>query len=134
MTEKFSAEEKAAMRARVKEMKETQDGKKAIQDAFKKMTPPDRALAKKIDALVRKAAPELMAKTWYGMPAHANSDGKVVCYFKNSGKFKMRYSEFGFNQDAKLDAGAMWPIVYAVTKLSKGDEEKIAKLVKQAVK
>jgi len=134
MTEKFSAEEKAAMRARVKELKETQDGEKAIQDAFKKMTPADRALAKKIDALVRKAAPGLMPKTWYGMPAYANSDGKVVCYFKNSGKFKMRYSEFGFNQDARLDAGSMWPIVYAVTKLSKAEEAKITKLVKQAVK
>jgi len=134
MSEKFSAEERAAMRARVKELKETEDGEKAIQAAFKKMTPADRTLGKKIDALVRKAAPGLMPKTWYGMPAYANSDGKVVCYFKNSGKFKMRYSEFGFNQDAKLDSGALWPIVYAVTKLSKADEAKITKLVKQAVK
>ncbi len=134
MTQKFSAEEKAAMRARAKELKETQDGETAIQDAFKKMTPADRALAKKIDGLVRKAAPGLMPKTWYGMPAYANSDGKVVCYFKNAGKFKMRYSELGFNQDAKLDAGAMWPIVYAVTTLSTADEAKIVKLVKQAVK
>ena len=68
------------------------------------------------------------------MSAYANSDGKVVCYFKNSGKFKMRYSEFGFNQDAKLDAGAMWPIVYAVTRLGPADEAKITKLVKQAAK
>ena len=134
MSEKFSAEERAAMRARVKELKETEDGEKAIQAAFKKMTPADRTLGKKIDALVRKAAPGLMPKTWYGMPAYANSDGKVVCYFKNSGKFKMRYSEFGFNQDAKLDSGALWPIVYAVTKLSAADEAKITKLVRQAVK
>jgi len=134
MTKKFSDEEKAAMRARAKELKETQDGEKAIQAAFKKMTPADRALGKKIDALVRKAAPGLMPKTWYGMPAYANGDGKVVCYFKNAGKFKMRYSEFGFNEPAKLDAGAMWPIVYAVTKLSKADEAKITKLVKQAVR
>jgi len=134
MTEKFSAEEKAAMRARVKELKETQDGEKAIEDAFKKMTAADRALAKKIDALVRKAAPQLMPKTWYGMPAYANSDGKVVCFFKNAGKFKMRYSELGFNEPAKLDAGGMWPTVYAVTKLSTADEAKITKLVKQAVK
>ncbi len=98
------------------------------------MTPADRALAKKIDGLVRKAAPGLMPKTWYGMPAYATKDGKVVCYFKNSGKFKMRYSEFGFNVEAKLDAGAMWPIVYAVTKLTPADEAKITKLVKQAVK
>ena len=134
MSEKFSAAEKAAMRARANELKETQDGETAIQEAFKKMTPADRALGKRIDALVRKAAPGLMPKTWYGMPAYANSDGKVVCYFKNSGKFKMRYSEFGFNQDAKLDAGALWPIVYAVTKLTPADEAKITKLVKQAVK
>ena len=134
MSEKFSAEENAAMRARAKELKETQDGEKAIQDAFKKMTPADRALAKKIDGLVRKAAPELMPKTWYGMPAYANTAGKVVCFFKNSGKFTMRYSELGFNESAKLDAGGMWPTVYAVTKLSAADEAKISKLVKQAVK
>ena len=134
MSEKFSAEEKAAMRARAKELKETQDGEKAIQEAFKKMTPADRALAKKIDALVRKAAPELVPKTWYGMPAYANADGKVVCFFKNAGKFTMRYSELGFNEPAKLDAGGMWPTVYAVTKLSAADEAKITKIVKQAVK
>ncbi len=135
MTEKkFSAEERAAMRARAKELKETEDGEKAIQQAFKKMTPADRTLAKKIDALVRKAAPGLMPKTWYGMPAYANAEGKVVCYFKNAGKFKMRYSEFGFNEPANLDAGAFWPVVYAVTKLTAADEAKITKLVKQAVK
>jgi hypothetical protein len=134
MSEKFSAEEKAAMRARVKEMKEAQDGEKAIQEAFKKMTPTDRSLAKKIDGLVRNAAPELMPKTWYGMPAYANKDGKVVCFFKNAGKFKMRYSELGFNEPANLDSGGMWPTVYAVTKLGEADEKKITKLVKQAVK
>ena len=134
MTEKFSAEEKAAMRARAKELKETQDGEKAIQEAFKKMTPGDRALAKQIDGLVRTAAPGLMPKTWYGMPAYANSDGKVVCFFKNAGKFTMRYSELGFNEAANLDAGGMWPTVFAVTKLSAADEAKITKLVKQAVR
>ncbi len=134
MSEKFSAAEKAAMRARAKELKETQDGEKAIQEAFTKMTPADRKLAKQIDGLVRKAAPGLMPKTWYGMPAYANADGKVVCFFKNAGKFKMRYSELGFNEPANLDSGGMWPTVYAVTKLSAADEAKIAKLVKQAVK
>jgi hypothetical protein len=134
MSEKFSAEERAAMRARAKELKETQDGEKAIQAAFKKMTPADRTLAKKIDALVRKAAPDLMPKTWYGMPAYANSDGKVVCFFKNAGKFKMRYSELGFNEPANLDSGGMWATVYAVTKPTKADEAKITKLVKQAVR
>jgi uncharacterized protein YdhG (YjbR/CyaY superfamily) len=131
---KFSAEEKAAMRARAKELKETQDGETAIQDAFKKMTPTDRALAKKVDGLVRKAAPGLTPKTWYGMPAYANSDGKVVCFFKNAGKFKMRYSELGFNEPANLDSGGMWPTVFAVTKPTAADEAKITKLVKQAVK
>ena len=134
MSEKFSAEERAAMRARAKELKESQDGEKAIQDAFKKMTPGDRTLAKKIDALVRKAAPALTPKTWYGMPAYANADGKVVCFFKNSGKFKMRYSELGFNEPANLDSGGMWPTVFAVTKLTAADEAKITKLVKQAVR
>ena len=122
------------MRARAKELKETQDGEKAIQDAFKKMTPADRALAKKVHGLVRKAAPGLMPKTWYGMPAYANADGKVVCFFKNAGKFKARYSELGFNEAANLDSGGMWPTVFAVTKLTAADEAKITKLVKQAVK
>ena len=75
-----------------------------------------------------------MPKTWYGMPAYANADGKVVCFFKNAGKFKMRYSELGFNEPAKLDSGGMWPTVFAVTKLTAADEAKITKLVKQAVK
>jgi uncharacterized protein YdhG (YjbR/CyaY superfamily) len=133
-SEKFSAEEKAAMRARAKELKANEDGEKAVRGALAKMKPADRAVAKRIDELVRKAAPELTPKTWYGMPAYANKDGKVICYFKNAGKFKMRYSEFGFNDAAKLDAGAMWPIVYARTKLTKADEAKITKLVKQAVR
>ena len=98
------------------------------------MTPADRALAKKIDALVRKAAPGLMPKTWYGMPAYANADGKVVCFFKNAGKFKMRYSRARLQRAANLDSGGMWPTVYAVAKLSPADEAKITKLVKQAVK
>jgi uncharacterized protein YdhG (YjbR/CyaY superfamily) len=97
------------------------------------MTPADRALGQRIHEIVKKTAPDLTPKTWYGMPAYANSDGKVICYFKNAGKFKMRYSEFGFNDAAKLDDGAMWPIVYALTKLTKADEDKIAKLVEQAV-
>ena len=129
----FTAEEKAAMRARAKELKATEDGETAIAQALKKMTPADRALGERIHQLVRETAPELTPKTWYGMPAYANKDGKVICYFKNAGKFKMRYSELGFNDAAKLDDGDMWPIVYAITKLSKADEAKIVKLVKQAV-
>jgi uncharacterized protein YdhG (YjbR/CyaY superfamily) len=129
----FTAEEKAAMRARAKELKAAADGEEAIAAAFEKMAPADRALAEQIDALVRKTAPDLTPKTWYGMPAYANKDGKAICYFKDSGKFKARYSEFGFNEAANLDDGAMWPIVYALTaKLSKADETRIAMLVKQA--
>ena len=129
----FTAEEKAAMRARAKELKLAEEGEEAVASALKKMTPPDRALGEKIHALVTKTAPDLTPKTWYGMPAYANKDGKVVCYFKNAGKFKLRYSEFGFSDNAKLDDGSMWPIVYAVTTLTKADETRIAELVKQAV-
>ena len=131
--EGFTAEEKAAMRARAKELKVAAEGEEAIAAALKKMAPADRALGEQIHALVKKTAPDLMPKTWYGMPAYANKDGKVVCYFKDAGKFKSRYSELGFNDAANLDDGAMWPIVYALTKLTKADETRIAKLVEQAV-
>jgi uncharacterized protein YdhG (YjbR/CyaY superfamily) len=131
--ESFTAEEKAAMRARAKELKATEDGETAIAQALAKMAPADRALGERINTLVRETAPELVPKTWYGMPAYANKDGKVICYFKNAGKFKMRYSELGFNDSANLDDGAMWPIVYAVTKLTRADEERITQLVRQAV-
>ena len=132
-TEQFTAEEKAAMRARAKELKATEDGETAIRQALAKMKPDDRAIGERIDTLVRETAPDLIPKTWYGMPAYANKDGKVICYFKNAGKFKMRYSELGFNDAANLDEGAMWPIVYALTKLTKADEDRIVKLVTQAV-
>jgi uncharacterized protein YdhG (YjbR/CyaY superfamily) len=131
--QQFTAEEKAAMRARAKELKETEDGETAIRQALAKMSADDRALGERINTLVRQTAPDLIPKTWYGMPAYANKDGKVICYFKNAGKFKARYSELGFNDAAKLDEGAMWPIVYALTKLTKADEARITKLVKQAV-
>jgi uncharacterized protein YdhG (YjbR/CyaY superfamily) len=129
----FTAEEKAAMRARAKELKLAAEGEEAIAGALKKMASADRAIGERIHEIVKKTAPDLTPKTWYGMPAYANSDGKVICYFKNAGKFKMRYSEFGFNDAANLDDGAMWPIVYALTKLTKADETRIAELVKQAV-
>jgi uncharacterized protein YdhG (YjbR/CyaY superfamily) len=131
---KFSAEEKAAMRARAKELKANADGEKAVKDALAKMAPADRALGKKIHELVKKAAPELTPKTWYGMSAYANADGKVVLFFRDAGKFKERYSMLGFQDTSKLDSGSMWPIAYALTKLSKADEAKIAKLVEQAVR
>ena len=129
----LTAEEKAAMKALMKERKAALEGEEAIAASLKEMTPADRALGKRIHELVKEAAPDLTPKTWYGMPAYANKDGKVICYFKNAGKFKMRYSEFGFNDGAKLDDGAMWPIVYALTKLTKSDEARIVKLVERAV-
>ena len=129
----FSAEEKAAMKARAKELKANEDGETAVREAIAKMTPADRALAKKVHELVRAAAPGLVPKTWYGMPAYANKDGKVVCFFRDAGKFKERYSMLGFNDRAKLDDGSMWPIAFAVTKLTAADEAKIRKLVKKAV-
>ena len=131
--QKFTAEEKAAMRARAKELKATEDGETAIGQALEKMSPADRALGERVHTLVRETAPDLVPKTWYGMPAYANKDGKVVCYFKDAGKFKARYSELGFNDAANLDDGAMWPIVYALTKLTRADEARIVALVKQAV-
>ena len=106
------------MRARAKELKAAEEGEEAIVAALKKMAPADRAIGKRVHEIVKKAAPDLTPKTWYGMPAYANKEGKVVSYFKNAGKFKMRYSELGFNDAANLDDGSMWPIVYAVTKLT----------------
>ena len=129
----FTAEEKAAMRARAKELKAAEEGESAIRAALAKMTPDDRALGERVHAIVQETAPDLVPKTWYGMPAYANKEGRVICYFKNAGKFKMRYSELGFNDAANLDEGSMWPIVYALTKLTKADEARIAKLVEQAV-
>ena len=132
MAEKFTAEERAAMRARAKELKEKEDGETAVRAAIAAMSPQDRALAKRVDELVRAAAPELTPKTWYGMPAYAK-EGKVICFFKNAGKFKSRYSNLGFSDQAKLDDGSMWPSEFALTKLTPADEKKITALVKKAV-
>ena len=129
----FTADEKAAVRARAKELKSAADGESAVREALAAMTPDDRAIGERVHAIVKKAAPELVPKTWYGMPAYADKDGKVVCFFRNAAKFKERYSQFGFNDSAKLDDGSMWPIAFALTKLTKADEARIAKLVKQAV-
>jgi uncharacterized protein YdhG (YjbR/CyaY superfamily) len=133
-TKGFSAEEKAAMRARAKELKAAEDGETAVKQALAKMKPDDRAIGKRIHAIVKDAAPELVPKTWYGMPAYANKDGKVVVFFRDAGKFKERYAMLGFNDSASLDNGSMWPVAYALPKLAKADEAKIAKLVKQAVR
>ena len=131
-SEGFSAEEKAAMKARVKELKNAAEGESAVLEAIKAMSPRDRALAKQFHAIVKAAAPELVPKTWYGMPAYAK-DGKVVCYFRNADKFKERYAMFGFNDSAKLDDGSMWPIAFALPELTKADEAKIRALGKKAV-
>jgi uncharacterized protein YdhG (YjbR/CyaY superfamily) len=129
----FSAEEKAAMRARAKELKQKTDGESAVRAAIAGMSPQDRALAKRIHELVTAAAPNLTPKTWYGMPAYANKDGKVVVFFRDADKFKERYAMLGFNDSAQLDAGSMWPVAYALTKLTAADETKIRALVKKAV-
>jgi uncharacterized protein YdhG (YjbR/CyaY superfamily) len=133
MSTGFSKEEKAAMRARAKELKAAAEGEDAIAAALKKMAPADRKIGERVHAIVKKTAPDLTPKTWYGMPAYANKDGKVVVFFRDAGKFKERYSMLGFNEAANLDKGSMWPIAYALPKLVKADEAQIAKLVKQAV-
>ncbi len=96
------------------------------------MSPHDRALGERLHALIKESAPELSPKTWYGMPAYAR-DGKVVCFFRNAGKFKDRYATFGFNDKANLDKGTMWPVAYALKDLTSADEAKIRALVKKAV-
>jgi uncharacterized protein YdhG (YjbR/CyaY superfamily) len=130
--EGFTAEEKAAMKARARELKDKTDGESAVRAAIAAMSPQDRAIAQRLHELIRATAPELSPKTWYGMPAYAK-DGKVVCFFRNAGKFKERYAMFGFNDTAKLDEGSMWPIAFALTKLTAADEAKIGALVKKAV-
>jgi uncharacterized protein YdhG (YjbR/CyaY superfamily) len=132
--ESFSAEERAAMRARAKELKAAEDGESAVQAALAGMSPDDRALGERIHAIVKKTAPDLTPKTWYGMPAYADRNGKVVVFFRNAEKFKERYAMLGFQDNATLDDGSMWPVAYALTtKLTKADEARITKLVEQAV-
>jgi len=128
----FTKEEKAAMRELVKERKLAAEGEEAISAALKKMAPADRAIGKRIHEIVKDVAPHLTPKTWYGMPAYADKNGKVVVFFRDAGKFKERYSMLGFNDSASLDQGSMWPIAYALPKLTKTDEAKIKALVKKA--
>ena len=132
----FSAEEKAAARARVRELKAEAakaDGRLELLAAIARMPEPDRAIAKKVHELITAAAPALAPKTWYGMPAYAK-DGNVICYFQNAGKFKVRYQTLGFSDKAKIDDGVMWPIQYALSKLTATEEAKITALVKKAVR
>ena len=130
--EGFTAEEKAAMRERARELKDKTDGETAVRAAIAAMSPQDRAIAKRLHALIKATAPDLSPKTWYGMPAYAR-DGKVVCFFKSAEKFKSRYAMFGFNDSAKLDEGSMWPVAFAVKELTAADEARIGALVKKAV-
>ena len=132
-SEGFTAEEKAAMRARAKELKAAAEGEEAVLSALAAMSPDDRALGERVHAIVTETAPDLTPKTWYGMPAYANKDGKVVLFFRNAEKFKERYAMLGFNDTANLDDGSMWPVAFALTTLTKADEARIAKLLKQAV-
>jgi uncharacterized protein YdhG (YjbR/CyaY superfamily) len=139
-TSQFTDEERAAMQARASEVRTSSRAKdkavaetQACLDAIAEMPKQDKALATKIHELVTAAAPELAPKTWYGMPAYAR-DGKVVCYFKAAAKFKTRYAQLGFEQEATLDDGSMWPTVYAVTEITEADAKAITRLVKKSVR
>src|SRR5918999_2770698 len=123
-SERFTAEERAAMRERAKELKAEERanknraaGESAVLAKIAEMEEPDRTMAGRIHEIVKASAPDLSPKTWYGMPAYANKDGKVVCFFTPASKFKERYATFGFNATANLDEGAMWPTSFALTKL-----------------
>jgi uncharacterized protein YdhG (YjbR/CyaY superfamily) len=132
----FSAEEKAAMRERIREEKRSAgkaDDEAALRESIANMPDDDRAKAERIHALVTAAAPQLSPKTWYGMPAYADEDGKVICYFRNASKFKTRYATFGFSDKANIDEGTMWATDYAIADLTKADEQRITELVKKAV-
>ena len=136
----FSDEEKSAMKERAKELKaearadkSKAEGESAALAAIAAMPEPDRAMAKRLHAIIKASAPDLSPKTWYGMPAYANQDGKVVCFFTAASKFNSRYATFGFNDDANLDEGAMWPASFALKELTPAAEAKIAALVKKAV-
>lgn len=131
----LTAEEREAMKDRVREMKSAGkgDGEGDVLAAIAKMPEPDRSLAMRLHALVKASAPGLAPKTWYGMPAYADQDGKVVCFFRNASKFKDRYATFGFNTAAKLDDGNLWATAFALMKLTAVEEKQIAAMVKKAV-
>jgi len=136
----WTDEEKAAMRERAKELKaearmgkDRAAGESAVVAEIAKMPEPDRSMAKRIHEIVKTNAPMLMPKTWYGMPAYANADGKVVCFFKAASKYNMRYASFGFQEAAKIDDGNMWADDFAIVKLTPAEEKIITALVKKAV-
>ncbi len=132
----LSKEEIAAMKETLKERKmaaNKEEAEKAALDAIAAMKEPDRSMAKRIHEIVKENAPSLQPKTWYGMPAYANQDGKAVCFFQSAQKFGARYATFGFNDSAKLDDGAMWPTSFALQEMTPAAEKKIIELVKKAV-
>ena len=136
----FTDVEKAAMKNRAQELKaearaekDKAAGESAALEAIAAMQEPDRSMAKRIHAIIKASAPALLAKTWYGMPAYANKDGKVVCFFQTAQKFNTRYATFGFNDTANLDEGAMWPVAFALKELTASEEATISALVKKAV-
>ena len=136
----FSAEERAAMKQRAAELRaegkkgaKQADGLQAVLDSIAEMAPEDRALAERVHVAVTTAAPELSPKTWYGMPAYANADGKIVVFFQNSGKFNYRYSTLGFQDTANLDDGDLWPVSYALLQWSPVVEKKVVELVQAAI-
>ena len=132
---KFTAEERAAMKERAKELKAAktkEEGERALLEKIAEMPKPDRVMAERLHAIVTKSAPNLSPKTWYGMPAYAKDD-QIVCFFKSADKFKSRYATLGFEEAANLDEGAMWPTSFALKRLTADDEKKIGALVKKAV-
>ena len=136
----FSAQERAAMKKRAAELRaegkkgaKKADGLQAVLDSIAEMAPEDRALAERVHVTVTATAPQLSPKTWYGMPAYANADGKIVLFFQNAGKFNYRYSTLGFQDAANLDDGDLWPVTYALQKWSPTVEKKVAGLVKAAI-
>jgi uncharacterized protein YdhG (YjbR/CyaY superfamily) len=129
----FTDEERAAMKERAQELKaDKADGESAVLAKIAEMPQPDRAMAKRLHAIIKASAPALSPKTWYGMPAYAK-DGKVVCFFQSAQKFKSRYSTFGFSDEANLDEGAIWPTSFALKELTAAEEAKITALVKKAL-
>ena len=139
-SKQFTADERAAMKARAQELKaearaskNRAEGERDVLAAIAAMKGSDRAMAKKFHAIVEASAPDLWPRTWYGMPAYTK-DGKVVCFFKSAGKFKSRYATFGFEEAANLDEGAMWPTSFALTELTAAEEKKIGALVKKAAR
>jgi uncharacterized protein YdhG (YjbR/CyaY superfamily) len=136
MAENFTAEERAAMKERAQEVRKSRGAKKkdeepAVLEKIAEMSGEDRKLAERVHAIVKEAAPELLPRLWYGMPAYGKG-GKATLFFQAAAKFKARYATLGFNEDAQLDDGAMWPTAYALTELTPEVEARIAELVKRA--